>query len=250
MSVTRHHLTGPTRKSLRHGAWIDWHDHARHQLVHPSRGVLQVSTSAGSWVVPPHRAVWIPAAVAHSHQAHGPTQMRTLVFDARVNPLGLDAPTVLAVTPLMREVIIALSDDDGLTTRRRRNLEAVALDQLRRVEALPLCLPTPADLRLRDVADILTADPTDQRSLADLGRAVGAGERTLSRLFREQTGMTFPQWRTQLRLHHSLTLLATGASVTTVAAASGFRSPSAYIESFRHAFGVTPGRYAGGADPR
>src|SRR5262249_26580046 len=125
MSVTRQHLTGPTRKSLQHGAWIDWHDHARHQLVHPSRGVLQVSTSAGSWAVPPPRAVWIPAAVAHSHQAHGPTQMRTLVFDARINPLGLDAPTVLAVTPLMREVIIALSDDDGLTTRRRRNLEAV-----------------------------------------------------------------------------------------------------------------------------
>lgn len=247
MSLTRLPLPGPTSRSLRHRARIEWHDHAEHQLIYPSTGALRVRTRAGAWVVPPHRAVWVPAAVAHSHEAHGPTEMRTLRFDPSVNPLGLDGPTVLAVTPLLREVIIALTDDADLTGGQRRNLERVALDQLRRVEALPLCLPSPADPRLRDVTAILTTDPGDQRGLAELGRAVGAAERTLSRLFREQTGLTFPQWRTQLRLHHSLTLLASGDSVTAVAAACGYRSPSAFIESFREAFGVTPGRYRGAA---
>ncbi|MEV5708306.1 helix-turn-helix transcriptional regulator [Actinoallomurus sp. NPDC052274] len=246
MSVSRLDLEGSTRRALPPSSRIDWHDHARHQLIYPSRGVLEVSTAAGTWVVPPHRAVWIPATVAHSHRAHGPTEMRTLLFEPEVNPLRLDEPTVLAVTPLMREVIVALTDDTGLTDPQRRNLQAVALDQLCRVESLALRLPSPADPRLRDLTGILTDDPADRRTLAELGRAVGASERTLSRLFREQTGMTFPQWRAQLRLHHSLTLLATGASVTEVATASGFRSPSAFIEVFRHAFGVTPGRYAGG----
>jgi AraC-like DNA-binding protein len=243
MPVNRHPLHGPTLASLIHRERIDWHDHTEHQLIHPSAGVLQVSTPLGVWVVPPHRAVWIPAEVPHAHQAHGPTQMRTLAFARTVNPLRLDRPTVLAVTPLLREVVISLTGDTGLTAGQRENLERVALDQLRRVEELPLCLPSPGDDRLRAVHALLSEDPADQRTLAELGAAVGASERTLSRLFRSETAMSFPQWRTQLRLHHALTLLAAGSPVTSVATACGYSSSSAFIEAFRNAFGSTPGRY-------
>ncbi|WP_371480482.1 helix-turn-helix transcriptional regulator [Kitasatospora sp. NBC_00315] len=251
-AVRRHHLDGPTNVELAHRECIDWHDHTVHQLIHPSRGVLQVSTAMGAWAVPPHRAVWIPAGVPHSHRAHGVTRMRTLVFNRSVDPLSVDRPTVLAVTPLLREVIVALTDEGpgpALTPQQCRNLEAVALDQLRRVDALPLHLPAPADDRLRALAALLHADPADPRTLAGFGVAVGASERTLSRLFRRETGMGFPQWRTQLRLHHSLTLLAAGASVTTVSTACGYGNPSAFIEAFRHAFGTTPGRYRNGTGP-
>ncbi len=246
MSTTRRSLFGSTRRELAHRQTIDWHDHAVHQLIYPSRGVLAVSTGAGGWIVPPHRAVWIPAGVAHAHQAHGPTQMRTLAFDRAEDPMRVDQPTVLAVSPLLREVIIGLTSGDATgaeADRRRRNLQQVAFDQLQQLDALPLYLPSPADERLRDIAELLHADPADQRTLAAFGAAIGAGERTLSRLFRRETGMSFPQWRTQLRLHHSLVLLASGAPVTTVAADCGYSSTSAFIESFRHAFGTTPGRY-------
>lgn len=260
MSVTRHALRGPTIVPLRHRERIDWHDHAEHQLVYPIRGVLRVATSAGSWVVPPNRAVWIPAEVPHSHQAHGPTEMRSLAFPRSVRPPRLGSPghdaatrapghdaagqpSVVTVSPLLREVIRALSDDDRLTGRQRYHLIQVALDQLRRVDVLPLCLPSPTDPRLVQLTGLLHDDPADGRSLRELGRTVGASERTLSRLFREQTGITFPQWRGQLRLHHALTLLAGGASVSQVATACGYRSASAFIEAFRHAFGETPGRY-------
>lgn len=168
--------------------------------------------------------------------------MRTLIFPAATNPLGLRQPTVLAVDPLLREVIAALTAEDP-PPRQRRNLEHLALDRLRHVSALPLCLPWPRDDRLRTVARILADDPADSRSLADLGRVAGAGERTLSRLFRAETGMTFPQWRAQMRIQHALALLAAGESVTAVAAACGFPTPSAFIETFRKALGTTPGRY-------
>jgi len=246
VSPTRRSLSGSTRSELAHRQTIDWHDHAVHQLIHPSRGVLAVSTEAGGWIVPPHRAVWIPAGAAHAHRAHGPTLMRTLAFDRAMDPIRVDRPTVLAVSPLLREVIISLTSLDGTgaeADRRRGNLRQVAFDQLQQVDTLPLHLPSPADERLRDIAALLHADPADQRNLAAFGAAVGAGERTLSRLFRRETGMSFPQWRTQLRLHHSLVLLASGASVTAVAADCGYSSTSAFIESFRHAFGTTPGRY-------
>lgn len=245
-------LSGPTRRELEHAEQVDWHDHAQHQLIHPGQGVLQVFTPHGSWVVPSHRAVWVPAGIAHAHRAHGSTRMQTLAFAANVNPLSLERPTVLAVSPLLREVITALTTtapadtsrtNTAPTDRERRNLEQVALDQLRRVEALPLHLPAPSDDRLLDVAALLAADPADARPLGALGTAVGASERTLSRLFRQETGMTFTQWRAQLRLHHALTLLATGAPVGSAAAACGYGTASAFIEAFRKAFGTTPGRY-------
>lgn len=242
----RHPLPGPTLRELAHRARIDWHDHAEHQLIHAGRGVLQVFTPGGSWVIPSQRAVWIPAGVAHAHRAHGPTRMQTLPFPASVNPLSLDRPTVLAVSPLLHEVIVALTADPAeqrLSDRQRHNLEQVALDHLRPADATLLHLPAPTDGRLRDLAAILRADPSDQRSLAALGTAVGASERTLSRLIRAEVGMTFAQWRTQVRLHHSLTLLADGVPVATTASACGYGSTSAFIESFRRAFGTTPGRY-------
>jgi AraC-like DNA-binding protein len=261
VSVERQVLTGPTIRPLRHRERIEWHDHAVHQLVHPLHGVLQVSTGRGVWVVPPNRAVWIPAGVPHAHQANGPTEMRSLIFAAgppdgspaasgflaasgsHPGAVALGEPTVLVVGPLLREVIRTLSDQQDLTEAHRFHLEQVALHQLRRAEALPLLLPAPRDSRLVKLCELLADDPADQRSLRELGREVGAAERTLSRLFRTETGFTFPQWRAQLRLHHSVHLLAAGQPVTRVAVDCGFRSPSAFIEAFRTVFGTTPGRY-------
>ena len=104
-------------------------------------------------------------------------------------------------------------------------------------------LPILADDRLRAVAARLRADPADERTLAELGAAAGASERTLSRLFRQETGMSFPQWRTQFRLQHALVLLADRTPVTTTALACGWSNPSAFIDTFRRAFGTTPGRF-------
>ncbi len=244
MSLGSQYVDGPARVSLAHLERIDWHDHTVHHLIYPRSGVLRISTQTGSWIVPPQRAVWLPACISHAHQAYGHTDLRALTFDRSTNPLGLDRPTVLAVSPLLREVIASLTADNELVGAHRRNLERVVLDQLRRVEALRLCLPHPTDPRLRDIAGILHKDPSDNRTLAGLGAAVGAAERTLARLFRNETGMTFSQWRTQLRLHHSLTLLASGASVTMAAVNCGYSGPSGFIQAFRNAFGVTPGEYS------
>ena len=118
------------------------------------------------------------------------------------------------------------------------------LDQLRLSPQQPLHAPAATAPLLRAVCDILHADPGDTRTLAELGRKVGASDRSLSRLFRQDLGMTFPQWRTQLRLHRALVLLAQGAPVTTVAHQCGWSSASAFIEVFRRSFGHTPGTSA------
>src|SRR5260370_1076097 len=83
------------------------------------------------------------------------------------------------------------------------------------------------DVRQRAIAALRRADPAETRTLADLGMMVGASDRTLSRLFRQEAGMSFPQWRTQLRLQHALVLLADGTPVTSTALACGWSNPSA-----------------------
>jgi AraC-like DNA-binding protein len=243
MSMNRLPLDGPTWERLSHRERIDWHDHAEQQLVYPSSGLLIVSTAVGSWVVPPERAVWLPAGVAHAHQAYGATQMRTVAFPVEVNPLGLTQPTVLSVSRLLRELIIAITADPARAADEQQDMKRVALRQLRLAPALPFHLPQPADERLREVTARLTEDPGRDRSLAELSRAAGVGERTLSRLFRAETGMTFPQWRAQLRLHHSLALLASGLPVTTTALRCGYSTPSAFTAAFRATFGTTPAAY-------
>ncbi|MEV5240732.1 helix-turn-helix transcriptional regulator [Streptomyces cinnamoneus] len=244
MPVIRHTPQAPTStRTMAAGESIDAHRHDDHQIVYAGSGVLAVTTDAGTWFAPGTRALWIPAGCVHAHRAHGHLDLHLLGLPASVNPLGLDAPTVLAVSPLLRELILASTRDPHDDSPERRRLRAVLLDQLRASPQQPLQLPSPTDPRLRAVCDLLHHDPADPRTLAALGNHVGAAERTLSRLFRRELGMTFPQWRTQLRLYHALRMLADDEPVTVVAHRCGWSSASAFIDVFRRAFGCTPGAH-------
>ncbi|MFC9244907.1 AraC family transcriptional regulator [Streptomyces sp. NPDC057136] len=247
MTNIRHTSVAPTRtQRLAPGAAIDAHRHDDHQIVYAGRGVLAVTTGAGSWVAPATRAIWVPAGTVHAHQAHGELELHLVGLPETENPLALETPTVLAVGPLLRELIVAYTRPPGDDNPERARLRAVLLDQLRASPQEPLHLPTPTVPLLRALCDILCADPADSRTLAELGREVGASDRTLSRLFRSDLGMTFPQWRTQLRLHQAVVLLAEHTPVTAVAHLCGWSSASAFIDVFRRTFGHTPGTHPTG----
>ncbi|MET7969830.1 helix-turn-helix transcriptional regulator [Micromonospora sp. NPDC005305] len=250
MPEIRHSPLAPTRAQwLAAGSEIDAHRHDDHQIVYAARGVLAVTTDKGSWITPGTRAIWVPAGTVHAHRAYGELELHLVGLPATDNPLALDTPTVLAVGPLLRELIIAYTRTPGEHGPERDRLRAVLLDQLRAAPQQPLHVPTPTEPLLLTVCALLHATLGEKRTLADLGREVGASDRTLSRLFRRDLGMTFPQWRTQLRLHHALVLLANGTPVTAVAHQCGWSSTSAFIDVFRRAFGHTPGTYpAGGTD--
>ena len=245
MMDIRHQPVAPTAaRRLAPHARIGAHRHDDHQIVYAHRGVLSVTTSAGSWTVPATRAIWVPAGAVHSHRAHGALELHLVGLPADTNPLGLHEPTVLAVSPLLRELILACTRDPADGSPEQRRLRAVLCDQLRVSSEQPLHVPAPTAPRLQALCDIMYAYPSDNRTLAALGREVGASDRTLSRLFKADLGMTFPQWRTQLRLSHALVLLAEGTPVTVVAHRCGWSSASAFIDVFRRAFGRTPGRAA------
>ncbi|HVK24687.1 MAG TPA: helix-turn-helix transcriptional regulator [Actinokineospora sp.] len=244
MSDTRHEPVAPTRLlRLAPGARIDAHRHDDHQILYAGTGALSVATDRGTWIAPTTRAIWVPAGTAHEHRAYGTIDLHLVGIPATENPLAQDGPAVLSVSPLLRELIIAYTASPEDPSPQRARLLSVLLDQLEPAAERSLRLPAPQDPRLATVCGILDADPADDRTLAELGRTAGAGERTLSRLFRDEFAMTFPRWRTQLRLHHALVMLAEDIPVTTVAHRCGWASASAFIDVFRRTFGHTPGRH-------
>ncbi|MFI6506403.1 AraC family transcriptional regulator [Streptosporangium sp. NPDC050855] len=244
MSEIRHTPAAMTGlRPLPAGAGIDAHRHDENQIVYAGRGVLSVITDAGSWIAPATRAIWIPAGAVHEHRAYGDTVLHLVGLPVEDNPLRLDRPAVIGVDPLLRELIIAYTGQPGGPAAERLRLRAVLLDRLRRSTQQPVHVPAARDPRLAAVCAVLRDDPADDRTLARLGAEAGVSDRTLSRLFRAEFGMSFPQWRTQVRLHHALRLLAEDVPVTVVASRCGWASSSAFIDVFRRAFGHTPGTH-------
>jgi AraC-like DNA-binding protein len=237
-------VTSLVTSSLSHraGARIQRHRHDAHQIVYPSSGAVSVTTPAGTWITPANRAIWIPAGCWHEHRFHGHTQFHGVALDPDRYGAGPAAPTVLAVNPLLRELIIACSQTDAADTDEHHRMLAVLHDQLQATSIRdPFWIPTPVDSRLRQACALIADNLIEPLSLQRIGGQIGVGQRTLSRLFSDELGMTFPQWRTQVRLQHALMLLAEENDVTSVALKCGWATPSAFIDTYRRAFGHTPG---------
>jgi AraC-like DNA-binding protein/quercetin dioxygenase-like cupin family protein len=220
---------------------FDWHTHEDHQLAWASAGVLTVRCEGATWVLPPTRALWIPAGRPHETGAAGRATLRSVYVPPGLSPVNWTVPTVVAACPLLAEVIRYLGGE--LAAERRAHAEALLSDLLTPIPVPVIDAPLPADPLAGRVAKALRANPADQRTLADWGRAVGASERTLARAFVAGAGVPFGRWRTLLRVQAALPLLAGGEPVSRVAHRVGYETPSAFIAAFRRETGITPAAY-------
>ncbi|MFE2021435.1 helix-turn-helix domain-containing protein [Streptomyces sp. NPDC059499] len=228
---------------LPHGYQLDPHSHTQGQLVYAAAGTLATVTERGTWVAPANRVTWTPPRFAHSHRLYGRTDIRLLTVPVHLCGRLVDHPSVFAVSPLLREAILALTDKPERGPGAHKRLLAVIVDELADEAEQSLHLPEPSDDRLSAATALLHEDPARPATLAELGRAVGASERTLSRLFHTELSMSFHRWRTTLRIHHALGHLTDGMSVTETAMACGWSNPSSFIDAFTEVVGQTPGRY-------
>lgn len=233
---------------LDHGFHMDAHSHVHGQLVYAASGLLTTTTERGTWVAPANRVTWTPPQFEHSHRFYGSTDVRLIMIPAELCAALVTHPSVFAVSPLLREALLALTDRKERRTDVIERLRAVVIDELVEAPDRSLHLPEPRDDRLRAVTDLLRADPRQSTTLADLGRSAGASARTLSRLFREELGMSFQRWRTVLRIHYALIHLTSGRSVTDTAIECGWSNPTSFIDAFTSVVGQTPGRYQAALD--
>ncbi len=221
------------------------HRHAKGQLLYATTGVMQVDTDAGEWVLPRQRALWIPPELSHGFSC----RRETHVYALYVEPGFIDLPTtecrIVDVSRLLHELVLRAVDlprmyQPGDAAHR---LASVVADELIGLRAEPLHLPLPEDPRARRLCDWLRSQPDDPSTLAELAPAFGAGERTMARIIRRETGLAFGAWRERLRAQRGVELLAEGQRVTSVAMTLGYQTTSAFIAAFKRVFGVTPGDY-------
>lgn len=230
--------------------FIDYHEHRRGQLIYAYAGSILVTAEGGSWVVPPQRAVWVPPRVRHCMQAVGRTELRTLYFDPECTPLASTACCVISISPLLRELIASIvkmpvdyeaGGRDGLVVE-------LLFHEIKPLHIEPLHLPMPADGRIARICQWIIDNPAAETSVTSWSKVVGASERTIIRLFPEETGMTFTRWRQQARLLAAVQMLANGRPVTEIAVELGYDSPSAFSAMFRKALGSSPSEYFRRAD--
>lgn len=221
------------------------HCHRRAQFLHSLTGVMTVITEDGSFTVTPQQALWIPANAIHQSRCWGDVTLRTLYVeaDARAN-LPQDF-RLIQVPPLLRALV-----NEAVTfpleydvAGREGQIISLILDEIGRMPALPLRLPMPHDRRLARICEAILRDPANNQDLEHWTQVGGLGRRTLTRLFRKETGLSFAEWRQQVRLMEALTRLTMREPVTTVALDLGYESPSAFTAMFRRTMGISPRNY-------
>lgn len=221
-----------------------FHSHPRAQLLYAISGVMRVETLASNYVVPPTTALFLPAAAQHCVSMDGPVAMRGLFLREDAATRAGEEPKVVAVSGLLREVIIAACAEpvEWEPHGRGHHLAELALDEIARSTPLPLGLPLPRDTRLLRVVSLLRSRPHDPRSLEEWAEVANASSRTLARMFRAETGLSFRQWRQQARLTEALSALTMGVQPAKAASIAGFESIPAFGAAFRAFFGITPGQ--------
>ena len=243
---------------------IEPHRHPWAQVAYSSTGVLRVSAEQHTYIVPPSRAVWIPPGVEHVVTVVEDAELRTLYLHV---PAGRSGPAaigraegaraaahwqhcrVLEVSPLLRVLVEQIGDAAALQpppappAERERLLATLLQDELRRARPVPLGVGLPQDKRLRTLCEAVLDDPARHATLPGWAREAGASARTVARLFRQELGTTFAEWRQQVLLAKALSMAARKRPMAHIAAELGYASASAFSAMVTRSVGMPPSRF-------
>lgn len=237
-------------KDYPRGCHVAKHRHRRGQLIYAISGVMHVTTREGIWIVPPQRSLWIPLGMEHEIRMEGQVAVRMLYLDrAMSTPFGMHC-RVLAVSALLRELVLAAVDAHASRRRERTAMLApLLLHELQVADEVALRIPVPADARLKKVCQRLLAGASAMETLEQLAARAGTSSRTLARLFESQLQMSFVRWRQHVRLARAVSQMSLGHSIKAVARDAGYASCSAFSSMFHRVLGVTPTDYMRQAGP-
>jgi AraC-like DNA-binding protein len=231
------------------------HSHPWAQVVFSTTGVCRVNAEQHSYIVPPSRAVWVPAGVEHAVTVVERAELRTLYLlepAAGSGPAALDGHAegdwsrcrVLEVSPLLRELVLRLAAEPGDTPAgtREAHLARLVCDELAQARPVPLGVELPVDKRLRALCEAVIDDPLRHDRLDGWAGEAGASVRTVARLFRSELGTSFGAWRQQVLLARALSMAAQRRPMAHIAAELGYASASAFSAMVRRSVGLPPTR--------
>jgi AraC-like DNA-binding protein len=222
------------------------HSHKRAQFLYSVAGNIKLSLGLGCWIVPPRRAVWLPAGYPHQTGSIGKLEMRTLyVVSEECLPESPTTPRMLRVSALLHELVLRAMempveyDEQGQYGQVIRTL----LGEIDWTPINPLSLPSLNDKRLRAVERALTKNPADSRTLEDWAKQLDLSTRTLARLIRRETNLSFSVWRDQIRTFAAIPMLTEHRSLAEIADALGYETAWSFTAMFKRVTGKLPSKY-------
>ena len=225
-----------------------WHFHDVHEIEYACRGVVEVKTQAGHYLLPPHQSAWIPAGLQHQTTLHADGRTLAVLLEPRLVPAAGDRVRIIAVSALLREMM--LYSVRWPISRTQSGVEAdsffqalgyVVADALE--DERPLNLPVSADPVVTAATDYTRAH-LDRVAVSDVTRAAGVSERTLRRIFNTHLGMSWRSYLLRARVLRSMALLSQpDRSVLEVSIAVGFDDVGAFARSFARHCGESPSAY-------
>ncbi len=220
------------------------HAHDAVQILFATSGVMSVKTPELAVVIPPQRAVIVPAGTLHEVSCRGPVSLRTIYIKSG-SLSDFEACRVIEVSDLVKALIVTIADfdPDATWTAREDRIVEFLLEEVREMPTAPYSVAMPSDPRLLRVCKAILDDPADGQDIDHWASVAAMGRRTFTRAFRRETGVGLSVWRQQVRLLAALSLLSEGQSITMTAYEVGYDSPSGFGTMFRRAFGVPPSRY-------
>ncbi len=233
-------------KDFPSGHRIGQHRHSEGQLIFAVAGVMELSTAAGLWLVPPQRGIWMPPGVEHSMRARGMVSLRTLYLQSAHYLAQMPrSPKSIAISPLMREIIIRLMRTRSIpcADRQESRLLDLLIGEIEWSGEAALPLPPINDQRLQRICSAILANPGDKRGLNEWAELVGASSRTLARLFQQELGVSYLYWRQQVCAMSALPRLGAGEPITLIASDLGYETPGAFSSMFRRIMNAAPSQY-------
>ncbi|OAT24307.1 AraC family transcriptional regulator [Proteus myxofaciens] len=218
-----------------------FHSHDRGQLLFTQSGCMRITLASCVSILPPMRIAWIPPKIIHRVEMYASVGYRSVYLSDEFYDNFPTESKILSISPLLREILELISIADFKTQwndGRYANLLAVFFDEIKQSKQQSTYLSMPTDRRLQR----LSLDELPPL-LQEMAKYVGASEKTITRLFYKETGLSYQQWRQQWRLLKAIELLSTNNRYSDISQFLGFASDSAFITFFKNMTGQTPQEY-------
>lgn len=205
-------------------------------------GLMRIEVGEDRWFIPDRYGIWIPSDTRLQVEASDTIEFQAFQLHPKFgNRIKMpNTPTVLRATPLMRGIARRMIQHAPLPQAEQRRLGWVALDEIARLDRPDLHLPGSSEPRVAAVMNRVMGSPREANSLNQLAHAIGTSERTLSRLFQQETGLTWRDWRDRMRFVLAIEGLQLGQSSSALAVSLGYAHTSAFVAAFRRQSGMTP----------
>ncbi len=219
------------------------HSHDHVQILHGSAGLMSVRTLQANFLLSPKRALWLPAGTRHEVSCRSQVSLQIVYL-----PQAADARPRMCRAFEVSDPLNALIQEAADLPRscgggdREARIVALMIDEIDRSPDAACAISMPSDPRLTRICEAILLDPGDPRDLDAWASLAAMSRRTLTRRFRQETGISLAAWQRQIRLIKASTMVATGSSITQASLEVGYGSPTAFTAMFTRTLGASPRR--------